>query len=124
MVNLQLRCQVPGGDFFKSVPKGADAHVLKSIVHDWNDDDALSILQNCRRAIRDDGRLLLLEMILKPSGQPDPRSLMDVLILTLIGGRERTESDFRALLQKAGFSVTRIIGTEGGPSIIEIGQYS
>jgi hypothetical protein len=113
------RCQVIGGDFFESVPEGADAYVLKGIVHDWNDDDALKILKNCRRAIRNDGRLLLFETILKSSGQPDPGSFMDVLMLTLVGGRERTESDFRELLLTAGFKLTRVVTTEGGPCIIE-----
>lgn len=116
---LAARCDVVGGDFFKSVPEGADAYVLKGIIHDWNDDDALKILKNCRRAIRNDGRLLLFETILKPSGQPDPGSFMDILMLTLVGGLERTESNFRELLQKAGFDLTRVMPTEGGPYIIE-----
>jgi SAM-dependent methyltransferase len=121
LMNTELadRCEVIGGDFFESVPEGADAYVLKGIIHDWNDDDALKILKNCRRAIRNDGRLLLFETILKPSGQPDPGSFMDVLMLTLVGGQERTEPDFRGLLQKAGFELTRVVPTEGGPYIIE-----
>ena len=116
---LASRCQVVGGDFFESVPEGADAYIMKGIIHDWNDDDALRILKNCRRAIRDDGRLLLVEMILKPSGEPDPGTFGDVLMLTLVGGRERTESDFRALLQKAGFDLSRVVTTDAPNSIIE-----
>lgn len=112
------RCELLGGDFFEAVPGGADAYVLKGIIHDWNDDDALTILKNCRRAIRHDGRLLLLETILEPSNESDLGKFMDVLMLTLVGGRERTEADFRTLLREAGFSLTRIIPA-GPSSIIE-----
>jgi len=115
---LDSRCEVFGGDFFEWVPEGGDAYVLKGIVHDWNDEDALQILKNCRRAIKPHGRLLLIEGVLKPSGQPDPGTFMDVLMLTLVGGRERTKADFQRLLENAGFSLSRVIATEG-PSIIE-----
>jgi hypothetical protein len=103
---LASRCQVVGGDFFESVPEGADADIMR-------------ILKRCRQAIKDDGRLLLVEMILKPSGEPDPGTFGDVLMLTLVGGRERTESDFRALLQKAGFDLSRVVPTSAPNSIIE-----
>jgi hypothetical protein len=101
------------------VPEGADAYILKGVIHDWSDDDALRILKRCRQAIKDDGRLLLVEMILKPSGEPDPGTFGDVLMLTLVGGRERTESDFRALLLKAGFELLRVVSTDAPNSIIE-----
>lgn len=111
------RCQVLAGDFFEAVPEGADAYVLKGIIHDWNDEDALKILKNCHRSIRPDGTLLLLETVLTPSSEA-MRGLMDMLMLMLVGGRERTEPDFRALLQQAGFSLSRVIHTTG-PDIIE-----
>lgn len=117
---VAARREVFGGDFFEAVPEGADMYILKGVIHDWNDDDALKILKNCRRAIKRDGRLLLIEEVLKPSSQPDPgREFMDVLMLTLVGGRERTESAFRALLQEAGFSLTCVIPTGWASSIIE-----
>jgi len=117
---VAARCEVRGGDFFAGIPEGGDAYVLQRIVHDWDDDNALRILKNCRRAIKRDGRLLVIELVLKPSCQPDPgQEFSDVLMLTLVGGRERTESDFQALLGGAGFSLTSVIPTAGPPSIIE-----
>ena len=115
---LSSRCEVIGGDFFQSVPEGGDAYLLKGIVHDWNDENALTVLKNCRKAISSDGQLLLIESVLKASGEPDPGTFMDVLMLTLVGGRERTESNFRALLHEAGFNLMRVIQTEG-PTILE-----
>jgi hypothetical protein len=111
------RCEIVGGDFFESVPAGADAYLLKGIIHDWNDEAAAKILANCRRAIRSNGTLLLLDTVLTPSSDP-AQALMDLLMMVLTGGRERTESEFRSLLQQANFSLTRVIST-GGESIIE-----
>jgi SAM-dependent methyltransferase len=114
---LAERCETLGGDFFEAVPDGADAYILNRIVHDWNDADAVKILKNCRRAIRPDGRLLLLETVVTPTSDP-ARRLMDLLMLVLLGGRERTGSEFRALLREAGFNLSHVIPT-AGPSIIE-----
>jgi hypothetical protein len=111
------RCEITGGDFFKGVPVGADAYLLKGIIHDWNDEAALTILTNCRRPIRADGRLLLLEAVLTPSSEP-ARALMDMLMMVLTTGRERTESEFRSLLQEAGFSMVQVIRAAGA-TIIE-----
>jgi SAM-dependent methyltransferase len=115
--NVAGRCEILGGDFFQGVPANADAYLLKGIIHDWDDNDAVKILKNCRRSIHPEGRLLLLETVLNPSSEP-AKGLMDMLMLTLVGGRERTEPDFRALLQRAGFSLSRVIQTSG-PDIIE-----
>jgi hypothetical protein len=105
------------GDFFEGVPDGGDAYLLKGIVHDWNDEAAVAILRNCRRAIRPDGTLLLLDTVL--TGSDDHAgALMDLLMMVLTGGRERTELEFRSLLQEAGFSLTRVISTRGH-SILE-----
>ncbi len=113
------RCEVVGGDFFKSVPEGADCYVIKGVIHDWSDEHALKILRSCRRAIRRDGTLLLLERLLKPANQPDPARYMDLNMMVLMTGRERTESEFRALLAEAGFFLTRVILTRVPWSIIE-----
>lgn len=116
---ISQRCEIIGGDFFKGVPAGADAYILKGIIHDWNDEAALKILKNCRRAIHPDGTLLLVEEVLTPSS--DPRAaLMDMLMMVLTSGRERTESEFRSLLQQAGFSMMQVIRA-AGVSIIESG---
>lgn len=78
---------------------------MKGIIHDWNDEAALKILKNCRRAIRPDGTLLIVEAVLTPSTD------MDMLMMVLTSGRERTESEFRSLLEEAGFSMVQVIRT-------------
>jgi len=112
--DLAARCQIVGGNFFDSVPEGADGYLLKGVIHDWPDDDALRILRNTRRAIPQDGMLVLIERIVDSAR---PAGLMDLLML-VIGGRERTEEDLRTLLAATGFSLTRIIPTEAD-SLIE-----
>ncbi len=112
---VAARCQIVGGNFFDSVPEGADAYVLKGVIHDWQDEDALRILRNTRRAIRPNGTLLLIEGIVDSAARP--AGLVDLLML-VIGGRERAEADFRSLLASARFSLTRIIPTEAS-SLIE-----
>jgi SAM-dependent methyltransferase len=114
---IASRCEIVGGDFFDGVPDGADAYLLSGIVHDWGDEAAATILRNCRRAIRPDGTLLLVETMLTPSSDPS-RALMDVLMMVLTGGRERTEAELASLLRHAGFSLTRLIPTAGA-SILE-----
>jgi hypothetical protein len=111
------RCDIVGGDFFERVPAGADAYLLSGIIHDWNDEAAVKILRNCRDAIRANGTLLLLDTVLIPSSDP-ARALMDLLMMVLTGGRERTEAEFRSLLEAASFSLARVISTPGA-SIIE-----
>ena len=118
--SVASRCEIQGVDFFVSVPEGADAYIMKWIIHDWNDEDSLRILRNCRNAIRSDGVLLIVDSVLKPPNEPDPGKLMDLNMLVMAPtGRERTESEFRDLLSKAGFSLTRFIPTAGTLSIAE-----
>jgi SAM-dependent methyltransferase len=113
--DIAVRCQVVGGSFFDSVPEGADAYVMKGVIHDWPDNDAATILRNIRSAMRPDGTLLLIEGIVDSAARPV--GVMELLML-VIGGRERTETDFRSLLAANGFSLTRIIPTEAS-SLIE-----
>jgi SAM-dependent methyltransferase len=109
------RCQIVGGDFFESVPEDADAYLLKGIIHDWPDDEAAKILRNTRRAIRPGGTLLLCESTVDSSSRPS--GLMELLML-VIGGRERSEAEFRSLLASTGFALARVIPTESH-SLIE-----
>lgn len=117
--DLASRAEIVPGSFFDSVPAGADAYLLKRVVHDWDDEAALKILKNCRRAIDPRGTLLVIEWVLKPANQPDFGRFMDLHMLVLLGGRERTASDFETLLGEAGFRLSRIIPSAGPHSILE-----
>jgi hypothetical protein len=112
---IAARSEIAGGSFFDAVPKNADAYLLKGILHDWPDEDAVRILCNVRRAIRPSGILLLVEGLVDSADKP--AGLMELLML-VIGGRERTESDFRALLATAGFNLSRIVPA-GVSSLLE-----
>jgi hypothetical protein len=101
------------------VPGGGDAYILKSIIHDWDDEQALIILTNCRRAMPDHGRILLVENIILPGNDPDPGKLLDLQMLVELGGRERTEAEFRRLFSKAQFELTQIVPTQAQTSMIE-----
>jgi hypothetical protein len=105
------RCTLVGIDMFESVPAGGDAYVLKRILHDWSDDESVVILRNCRRAIAADGKVLVMDAVVKPPNQPDPAKWMDLNMLALLTGRERTETEFGELFAKAGFRLTRIVPT-------------
>jgi O-methyltransferase domain/Dimerisation domain len=114
------RCEVIGVDLFEMVPEGADAYLMKYVIHLFSDADALRILRNCRYTIRHEGKLLLIERVLKAPNEPDPGKFMDLQMLVVTeGGRERAEADYRALLYEAGFSLTQVVPTAGPLSIIE-----
>jgi hypothetical protein len=113
--NLTSRLKIVGGNFWDFVPEGADAYILKRIIHDWMDSDAARILGNVRRAISPDGTLLLVESLVDSLSHP--AGLADLMMLVL-GGRERTQAGFRSLLQSSGFSLSRIIPL-GTYSLIE-----
>ena len=113
--DVAARCQIVGGSFFDSVPEGGSAYLMKGVIHDWPDDDAVKILQNIRRVIPPGGTLLLVESLVDSKARP--AGLADMLMLA-IGGRERTEADFRSLLASTRFSLTSIIATEAS-SVIE-----
>jgi len=104
------RCQIFAGDLFVSVPAGADAYLLKQVLHDWGDEHAAAILRRVRAAMADDARLLILERMLpeRPGVEDLPTLLVDLVMLTVNGGRERTERDFRALAAAAGLELTAV----------------
>jgi len=117
---VETRLTTETGDFFKSVPSGGDAYIMKHIIHDWDDDRAAKILENIRKAMNPGGRVILLESVLLPgSDQPDFGKVIDLEMLLMPGGRERTEEEFRALFKRAGFSLTRIVPTKSPLSVIE-----
>jgi hypothetical protein len=109
--SYQDRCAAVGGDFFQAVPSGGDLYVLKFILIDWKDAEALRILHNCRTAITPDGKLLVIEMTIPDDNHPSPAQLLDLNMLVMTGGQERTVIEYEALLAQAGFRLTRIIPT-------------
>lgn len=113
------RCEIIGGSFFEGVPTGADALMLKNVLHDWSDEDSIAILCNCRRALPDSGRLLVMDGVIPRGNDPHPRKLLDLQMLVGAGRRERMEDEWRALLAEAGFILTRVIPTATGIAIIE-----
>jgi hypothetical protein len=116
---LTDRIRIETGSFFDGVPAGADAYILSHIIHDWNEEQCLTILGHCRRAMSSDGRLLLVEMVLPPGDTPHPGKMLDMAMLLVPGGEERTEAQYAALLDKAGFRLTRVVPTASLVSIVE-----
>lgn len=113
------RCEIVSGSFFESVPGGADAHLLKSVVHDWDDTATVKILRACRAAIADTGKLLVIEPVIQPGNEPAPAKFSDLNMLVMLGGQERTAEDFERLYAEAGFRLTDIIRTGSSMFIIE-----
>jgi ubiquinone/menaquinone biosynthesis C-methylase UbiE len=116
---IAQRCEVATGNFFESVPPGADIHVLKQIIHDWSDKECTTILRNCHQALKPDGKLLLVEMVIPPDNSPSMAQAIDLNMLVLLTGRERTESEYRDLLAEGGFKIERVMPTHLPFSIIE-----
>jgi len=108
-----------GGDFFKSVPEGADVYILKNVLHDWSDDRAVRILKNCRRVMRSQAKLLVIEMVLPLVDDPAFGTLLDLNMLVMSGGQERTKDEYCRLLEISGFRLTQVIPTLAPVSILE-----
>jgi hypothetical protein len=112
------RIELVAGDFFREVPSG-DLMILKQVLHNWDDERCLDILSNCRRAISARGRIAVIELVLGAPGPHDFASLMDMNMLVMVGGRERTLEEFTALLERAGFGDVRLARTSTPMSIIQ-----
>ncbi len=117
------RCELVEGDFFSSLPAGGDVYVLKSVLHDWDDDRCVAILRNCRAAMDDAGRLVIVELILPermtPSAPMLSAALLDLIMLAYAGGRERTEAEIAQLLDPAGLRLASTTALTTGPHILE-----
>lgn len=113
------RVTIESGSFFESVPAGADAYVLSHIIHDWSEDQCLAILANCRKVMKPDSRLLIVECVIGPGDAPDFGKILDIVMLVMPGGLERTAAEYDELLSKAGFRMTRVVPTESPVSIVE-----
>jgi O-methyltransferase domain/Dimerisation domain len=105
------RCELVAGDFFQTLPMGADAYLLKWILVSWDDEQSVSILQNCRRALGSRGKLLVIERIIPPGNEPFFGKLADLNLLVMYQGRHRTEGEYRSLFAHAGFELSRVIPT-------------
>lgn len=108
---LRQRCRFVAGNFFESAPEGADIYVLKLVIHDWTDRECTSILQNLRRVMKPKARLLVVEQIVPEGNVPAFSKLLDVALMVVCPGRERTEAEFKMLFNRAGFALNRIIPT-------------
>ncbi len=113
------RVTIQSGSFFEAVPAGGDAYVLSHIIHDWSEAQCLTILGNCRKAMKPTSRLLIVEMVLPAGDAPHPGKLLDMIMLVLPGGQERTEAEYASLLAKAGFKLSRVVPTESAVSVVE-----
>ena len=113
------RVELVPGDFFQSIPAGADAYVMKHIIHDWDDDASIRILKNVRSAMSENGRVLVIEMVIPQGSEPSPSKALDILMLVMEGGKERTKEEYAELLKAAGLALTAIIPTNSPYSVIE-----
>ncbi len=116
---LEGRCQVVAGNFFEAVPDGADACLLRHIIHDWDDEKSITILRNCRRAMDQGGKLLVIEGVVPPGNEPSVSKFFDLAMMVLPGGMERTEEEYRQLFEAAGFRLTGIVPTRTWVNVIE-----
>jgi hypothetical protein len=112
------RIRAVAGNFFDSVPEGADGYILKNILHDFQDAQAIQILASCRRAMAADGRVLVVQEVLPVGNAPSVGKLMDMQMM-LIGGKERTEAEYRAIFQSAGLRLVRVVPTQAPLQVIE-----
>lgn len=116
---LGERCDTVGGDFFTDALPTGDAYVLAQILHDWDDERSVAILEQCRRAMPDHGKLLVVELVLPPGDEPSFGKWLDLHMLALNSGRERTTAEYDALFRASGFALARVIPTPPGPSVVE-----
>jgi hypothetical protein len=116
---LTERVRIEAGSFFDSVPAGGDAYLLSHVIHDWSEEQCLTILGNCRRVMKPETRLLIIEMVLPAGNTPHPGKMLDMMMLVGPGGRERTEQEYGALLSKAKLRLARVVPTESAVSVVE-----
>lgn len=116
---LVTRCEIVAGDFFADVPAGHDCYILAHVLHDWDDSQCLSILRRCRAALHREARLLIVESVLPAGDAPHAGKLLDLVMLTVTGGRERSAAEYEALLSASGLRLSRVVPTTVQQSIVE-----
>jgi len=118
---LAARSEVIAGDFFDEVPAG-DLYLLKQVLHDWNDEQCVRILDRCARAMESAGKIMVIEMIVPDDGRPSAAQLVDLNMLVMLPGRERTAAEYAALFERAGLRLDRRIDTRGPFQILEVSR--
>src|SRR5215470_14698020 len=116
---LADRVTIESGSFFERVPEGGDAYLLSHIIHDWSEEQCLTILRHCWRVMRSTSRVLIIEMVLPAGNAPHPGKMLDIMMLVGPGGQERTEPEYRALLSKAGLRHTKVVPTNSAVNVVE-----
>lgn len=116
---VEDRVSIEHGNFFESVPAGGDAYILSHIIHDWNPEQCLTILGNCRKAMTREAKLLIVEFVLPEGNTPHFGKVADMVMLAIPGGEERTANEYRDLLATAGFTMTRVVPTKSDVSLVE-----
>ena len=109
--NLSERCEAIAGSFFDFVPENIDAYLMKMVLHDWDDEKSIAILKNCQRAMHSESKVLILDSVISEGNTPHPGKFMDINMLAMTGGKERTEKEFSDLLDAAGLKLTKVINT-------------
>jgi hypothetical protein len=120
-LGLEQRCSVIEGNFFESVPSGADAYLMRHIIHDWTDEQSVQILSNCRKVIPMHGRVLLVEFAVPPANQASLGKDADMIMLTFPGGMERTDDEYQALFEQSGFRLNKVTKTKSSVCVVEGG---
>ena len=113
------RCEVVAGNFFEAVPAGGDAYIMKWIIHDWDDEKAITILKNCRTHMQSDDRLIVVDAVVPEGNEPDFSKTFDLNMMVMTGGKERTAAEFEKLFAAAGFELLRVTPTDLPTSIVE-----
>jgi hypothetical protein len=116
---LAARQRSVGGSFFTDIPTGGDVYLLRHIIHDWYDEQATQILHNCRRAMHEGAKLLVVESVILPGNEPAVGKMLDLAMMVLPGGMERTEVQYRELLAAAGLRLERVVPTSADVRVIE-----
>jgi hypothetical protein len=119
LARVMDRCTLAAGDMFSAVPAGADAYIMKYIIHDWPDELCRKILRSCREGVNPGGKLLVVDSVIKPGNELDWGKVLDLEMMMFPGGRERTEQQFRELLASSGWRLNRVIPTASPLSVVE-----
>ncbi len=116
---LGARCSVVEGSFFDSIPAGADAYLMRHVIHDWTDEQCIRILRNCRKVVPPQGRILIVEFTVSPANEASVGKDADMIMLTFPGGKERTSEEYRALFEQSGFRLSSVTATSSAVCVVE-----